>query len=205
MLPGVEQVDKKALGERIRAAYQLRGFTRRAFANAVGVAYNTMWRYEKGQNAPPSDVLVKIARLTGQTSEDLLTYASPDVAELVRSNRASLRTAAGPKRRGRRADIEALAREIDFAMNLDSVTTVESVFRLADLALEEPEPHSALAVKALAKELHEARKRGDHTAVGRCLSEIEIEGRRLVDAALATRGSARAKPRTGSTTGRESA
>lgn len=60
------------LGERIRALRERAKMTQAALADAVGVRQPTMWRYEKDQMAPGSDVLDRIAAALGTTSRELL-------------------------------------------------------------------------------------------------------------------------------------
>ncbi len=81
------------LGARILDAYQAKGLTRTAFARAIGVKPNSVWRYEQGESRPRPDTLAKIADVTGRSLEWLLVgergervdiAAPPSVYDLVR-------------------------------------------------------------------------------------------------------------------------
>ncbi|MCA9612978.1 MAG: helix-turn-helix transcriptional regulator [Myxococcales bacterium] len=60
------------LGARILDAYQAKGHTRTAFARAIGVKPNSVWRYEQGESRPRPDTLARIADVTGRSLEWLL-------------------------------------------------------------------------------------------------------------------------------------
>jgi Zn-dependent peptidase ImmA (M78 family)/DNA-binding XRE family transcriptional regulator len=52
--------------ERIREAREARGYTREAFADALGVSTQAVAQYETGQHAPGPEVMGKIIGITGQ-------------------------------------------------------------------------------------------------------------------------------------------
>jgi transcriptional regulator with XRE-family HTH domain len=81
------------LGARILDAYQAKGLTRTAFARAIGVKPNSVWRYEQGESRPRPDTLARIADVTGRSLEWLLvgerrervdSAAPPSAYDLVR-------------------------------------------------------------------------------------------------------------------------
>lgn len=47
------------------AAYEAEHFTRASFARAIKVGYNTVWRYETGENAPGVAILLRMKAVLG--------------------------------------------------------------------------------------------------------------------------------------------
>ena len=45
-------------GSRLQQAYAAVGLSRAAFARTLGVGYNTVWRWEQGQNEPQPEALI---------------------------------------------------------------------------------------------------------------------------------------------------
>jgi Zn-dependent peptidase ImmA (M78 family)/transcriptional regulator with XRE-family HTH domain len=52
--------------ERIKEAREAKGFTREAFADALGITFQAVGQYEVGQHSPGPEVMTKIINLTGQ-------------------------------------------------------------------------------------------------------------------------------------------
>lgn len=61
-----------SIGARIKAARESAGMTQAGLANAIGVQGQTIWRYEHGETTPGADVLGRIARACGVSSDALL-------------------------------------------------------------------------------------------------------------------------------------
>ena len=65
--------DHRPLGGRIRSLYEQRGLTRAEFARRINAAYNTVWRYERGETKPRMDILMRIAKTLDVDANYLLT------------------------------------------------------------------------------------------------------------------------------------
>ncbi len=44
-----ENINRQAMGDRLRSAREVRGLTQRQLAEKLGVAVNTVWRWENGE------------------------------------------------------------------------------------------------------------------------------------------------------------
>lgn len=73
---------RKALGERIRAARENAGFSQAGLADAVGVRAGTVWRYEDGRTEPKVRILWDIAQATGVSMAYLLGGAPTGTSQL---------------------------------------------------------------------------------------------------------------------------
>src|ERR1700712_3081111 len=70
------------LGERIARLRRRKGWDRAALARELGVARDRVAKWERGENAPPLEILVALRRLLGTTLDELVTGrrgASPAV------------------------------------------------------------------------------------------------------------------------------
>jgi DNA-binding transcriptional regulator YiaG len=72
--PGVEP-DFRAIGKRIR---QIRGFEMRQIelAKALGITQAQLSKYERGQNAPTIEILLKLKKLSGKSVDWIVTGES---------------------------------------------------------------------------------------------------------------------------------
>jgi transcriptional regulator with XRE-family HTH domain len=71
------------LGERIARLRRRKGWDRAALARKLGVSRDRIAKWERGENAPPLEILVALRRLLGATLDELVTGrrgASPVVA-----------------------------------------------------------------------------------------------------------------------------
>lgn len=67
---GVYEPDKAAVGKRIERAREEAGFHNASeFARLIGSAPNTVYRYERGEQLPKVEYLVRIAEVTGRSME----------------------------------------------------------------------------------------------------------------------------------------
>lgn len=64
---------KAKIGERLREARENKQLDQATLADKIGVATRTVQRWEKGEQVPDGDVLMKIARATGALAGWLLT------------------------------------------------------------------------------------------------------------------------------------
>lgn len=75
---------RRRVGERIRAAREAVGITNASeFARRIGVAPNSIYRYEGGVQLPSSEVLLHIARVTGRSMEWLMRGRSEPATEAL--------------------------------------------------------------------------------------------------------------------------
>jgi transcriptional regulator with XRE-family HTH domain len=72
--PGVGP-DFRAIGKRIR---QIRGFEMRQIelAKALGITQTQLSKYERGQNAPTIEILLKLKKLSGKSIDWIVTGES---------------------------------------------------------------------------------------------------------------------------------
>ncbi|TXN22701.1 helix-turn-helix transcriptional regulator [Methylobacterium sp. WL9] len=68
----------RAIGERITAARKIAGISQTTLANAIGVTFQQVQKYEKGLNRISAGKIVEIAKLLGISHSELL--GSPDDA-----------------------------------------------------------------------------------------------------------------------------
>ncbi len=64
---------KKHIGQRIKEVREAKGFDQITFAQKIGVVERTLRRYEKGEQLPDADVVLKIAALTDIPPHWILT------------------------------------------------------------------------------------------------------------------------------------
>lgn len=64
---------KTPFGERIRLARENKNFDQKSLAGRVGVVVRTLQRWEKGEQVPDGNYLLRLARITGVRPEWLLT------------------------------------------------------------------------------------------------------------------------------------
>jgi transcriptional regulator with XRE-family HTH domain len=64
-------------GDRIRRARLGVNKSRRQLAEAVGVHYNSIGRYERGESIPHDRIAIRIAKVT-RTTAGYLLYAEPE-------------------------------------------------------------------------------------------------------------------------------
>jgi len=67
-----EKPDLKAIGRRIR---QIRGFEMRQveLAKALGITQAQLSKYERGQNAPTLELLLKLKHFSGKSTDWIVT------------------------------------------------------------------------------------------------------------------------------------
>lgn len=71
------EADPKAVGERIRRARTEAGITNASeFARAIGVQPNSVYRYERGEQLISSEILTRVAMVTGRSMEWLMAESS---------------------------------------------------------------------------------------------------------------------------------
>ena len=77
-MPATSDPDyRKLLGHRIKALRKERKSTQKDIAQVLGITYQQLNNYECGQNLPPAEMLVKIARTLGVTADYILTGENP--------------------------------------------------------------------------------------------------------------------------------
>lgn len=76
------------VGERIRARREELGLTQAQLADELGVSHQHVSGIESGASAPSLDLLVRVARRLGETTDHLLTGESPLVMDAVGGIRA---------------------------------------------------------------------------------------------------------------------
>jgi len=99
------------IGLRIRKARVEAGLEQSQLAEAVGVASNTVWRWESGQSSPRGDVIERVATALGKSVGWLYGDETPDAdlateARLLRERLEHLERAAQP-------DVEPSAVPVD--------------------------------------------------------------------------------------------
>lgn len=67
----------RTVGERIRAAYLAKGMTRAALMRALGVAYTTIYAWERDESLPTTDNLRALSVVTGVPTSVLLGETEP--------------------------------------------------------------------------------------------------------------------------------
>ncbi len=67
------RIDLTAIGRRIR---EIRGFdlTQAQFAKRLGIGQTQLSKYERGENAPTLEILVKLNGLSGNKGIDWIVY-----------------------------------------------------------------------------------------------------------------------------------
>lgn len=73
-----------AIGLRLRAAREAKGWTQADVAEAIGIEPETLSRYEAGVRGPSVTVLAHAAKALGTTLPALLPTEEPDVRPMVR-------------------------------------------------------------------------------------------------------------------------
>ena len=79
----------RAIGERITAARKTAGISQTALANAIGVTFQQVQKYEKGLNRISAGKIVEIAKLLGISHAELLG-SGDDGAAVPSLSRAAL-------------------------------------------------------------------------------------------------------------------
>lgn len=64
---------RKALGQRLKTLRKERGATQKDIAQILGISFQQLNKYESGQNLPPADMLGRLARALGVTTDYLIT------------------------------------------------------------------------------------------------------------------------------------
>jgi transcriptional regulator with XRE-family HTH domain len=76
------------MGERIARLRHRRGWDRAVMARKLGVSRDRISKWERGENAPPLEILVALRRLLGVTLDELVTgKAAPPAMELSEEER----------------------------------------------------------------------------------------------------------------------
>lgn len=70
------------VGERLRNLREEFGYTREVFATKVGIGASQVVRYERGENDATGEVLSRIARLFGVSTDYLLGLTDESVSRL---------------------------------------------------------------------------------------------------------------------------
>lgn len=79
------EADRAAVGERIRRARTEAGMTNASeFARLIDVQPNSVYRYERGDQLVSSEVLVRIAQVTGRSMEWLMVGESTPTRQALR-------------------------------------------------------------------------------------------------------------------------
>ena len=81
---GVFVADKTAIGRRIAQAREDVGITNASeFARQIGVAPNTVYRYERGDQLPGAEALVRISEVTGRSIGWLMRGETDSASEAI--------------------------------------------------------------------------------------------------------------------------
>ncbi len=84
------EADRVAVGARMLEARTDVGMLNASeFARAIGVAPNSVYRYERGEQLPSGEVLLRVAKATGRTVEWLLEGAPTVATEALAAWRSS--------------------------------------------------------------------------------------------------------------------
>jgi transcriptional regulator with XRE-family HTH domain len=76
------------MGERIARLRHQKGWGQAVLARKLGVSRERISKWERGENAPPLEILVALRRLLGVTLDELVTgKAAPPVLELREEER----------------------------------------------------------------------------------------------------------------------
>ncbi|WP_324729589.1 helix-turn-helix domain-containing protein [Pseudomonas chlororaphis] len=81
---------RKFIGSRIRALRKAKGITQAVLAEALECEIATISRYERGENPPDSEQLIKLAKLLGVSPLDILPSETDVARETVIELRAKL-------------------------------------------------------------------------------------------------------------------
>ncbi|AGN33447.1 DNA-binding protein (plasmid) [Pseudomonas fluorescens A506] len=81
---------RKFIGGRIRSLRKAKGITQAVLAEALECEIATISRYERGDNPPDSEQLLKLAKLLGVSPMDILPSESDIAREQVIELRATL-------------------------------------------------------------------------------------------------------------------
>jgi transcriptional regulator with XRE-family HTH domain len=65
-------LDKKLFSERFKIAYWRKGWTRQETADEIGISYDAMGDYERGERLPRLETLAKMSKLFGVSIDWLL-------------------------------------------------------------------------------------------------------------------------------------
>lgn len=69
---GMADTSNKAIGERLVAVREARGFLQGFIADMVGTSQQRWSNYERDGRVPPPDLLLKFCQVTGATSDFIL-------------------------------------------------------------------------------------------------------------------------------------
>lgn len=69
---GMADTSNKAIGERLVAVREARGFLQAFLANMIGTSQQRWSNYERDGRVPPPDLLLKFCQVTGATSDFIL-------------------------------------------------------------------------------------------------------------------------------------
>ena len=195
----MDQRDWQRWGRRLHDAYTRAGMSRASFARAIDVGYNTVWRWEQGENRPKPEALAAILHTLTPTSF-LELFAGMDVDRSTSALLDQARGEATEHARGQRTVWDLLRRDREAraaGSRQAQPTPPELALHIADASIDwTPETIGTLSAAVLnldavrlatdAEEmtiaLERARRDGDESAERAIAAELAAIVPRLVQA-----------------------